>query len=201
MSADFEKLDVYQAAIDFVITADALVERLPAGRSYLTNQLRRAATAIALSTAEGSGEYDAAGRSRFYRMARRSGYECRSVLDILAALKLADETELKRGRSLLERIGAMLTDMIASVEGRTPNFVRETWGTAAPYLDARERHVAGSRSGAVSRPGSAGTGSARTGSAGMGSGAASGPGSAAGWNSGGDSDSDSDDEDYAPALD
>lgn len=124
--ADFERLDVYKAAIEFVITADALVERLPAGRTYLTDQLRRAATSIALNIAEGSGEFSPPDKARFYRLARRSGYECISVLDILAGLKLADATELTRGKGLLDRIGAMLTRMISSVQQSGAGMVRES---------------------------------------------------------------------------
>ena len=124
--ADFEKLDVYRAAIEFVVTADALVERLPAGRAYLVDQLRRAATSIVLNIAEGSGEYSRPDKARFYRMARRSGYECLAVLDVLAAVRITDATELRNGRTLLDRIGAMLTKMITSTERSTPGFVRET---------------------------------------------------------------------------
>ena len=48
MKFDHEKLDVYQAAINFVITADGIVESLPRGRSYLADQLQRAAASIPL---------------------------------------------------------------------------------------------------------------------------------------------------------
>ena len=138
--ADFERLDVYKAAIEFVITADALVERLPAGRTYLTDQLRRAATSIALNIAEGTGEFSPPDKARFYRMARRSGYECISVLDILAGLKLADTTELTRGKGLLDRIGAMLTRMIASVQQQPgTGSVRESPPTSAGYPDELPR--------------------------------------------------------------
>ena len=43
---DHEKLDVYQAAIDFVVLTDGFVENLPRGRAYLADQLQRAATSI-----------------------------------------------------------------------------------------------------------------------------------------------------------
>lgn len=32
----FEKLDVYQAALEFVVVVDEIVEALPPGRSYLS---------------------------------------------------------------------------------------------------------------------------------------------------------------------
>ena len=54
---DHEKLDVYQAAIDFVALADDVVENLPRGRAYLADQLQRASTSVPLNVAEGAGEY------------------------------------------------------------------------------------------------------------------------------------------------
>jgi hypothetical protein len=38
---DREKLDVYQAAVEFVALADDVVENLPRGRAYLADQLQR----------------------------------------------------------------------------------------------------------------------------------------------------------------
>ena len=65
---DHEKLDVYQAAIDFVVMADDVVEHLPRGRAYLADQLQRAATSIPLNVAEGAGEFSRQEKARFYRM-------------------------------------------------------------------------------------------------------------------------------------
>ena len=54
---DHEKLIVYQVAIEFVILADDIIEHLPRGRAYLSDQLQRAALSIPLNIAEGAGEY------------------------------------------------------------------------------------------------------------------------------------------------
>ena len=54
---DHEKLTVYQVAIEFVILADDIIEHLPRGRAYLSDQLQRAALSIPLNIAEGAGEY------------------------------------------------------------------------------------------------------------------------------------------------
>ena len=54
---DHERLDVYQAAIAFVILSDEILEELPRGRAYLVDQLQRAASSIVLNIAEGAGEY------------------------------------------------------------------------------------------------------------------------------------------------
>ena len=54
---DHEKLDVYHIAIEFVILSDAIIEHIPRGRGYLSDQLQRAASSISLNIAEGAGEY------------------------------------------------------------------------------------------------------------------------------------------------
>ena len=51
---DPEKLDVDQAAVEFVVLADDVVENLPRGRVYLADQLQRASTSIPLNVAEGA---------------------------------------------------------------------------------------------------------------------------------------------------
>ncbi len=110
MSAfDFQQLDVYKVTIEFIAVTEAIIERLPRGRAYLADQLQRAATSIAANIGEGAGEKQSAEKVRFYRMARRSAFECAALLDVLNVHHLADETELRAAEQLLQRIGAMLT--------------------------------------------------------------------------------------------
>ncbi len=117
MSAfEFQRMDVYKASIEFIVVSHALIERLPRGRGYLIDQLQRAATSIAANIGEGAGERAKAEKARFYRMARRSAFECAALLDVMAAEHLADETELRNGRELLERIGMMLTRLVESAK-------------------------------------------------------------------------------------
>ena len=100
----FDHLDVYQAAIDFVVLANDVVERLPRGRGYLADQLQRAATSIPLNIAEGAGEFSAAEKARFYRIARRSATESAAILDVCRKLQLASEDRYGVDRERLARI-------------------------------------------------------------------------------------------------
>lgn len=109
---DHEKLDVYSAAIDFVAVANTVVEQLPRGRSYLSDQLQRAATSIALNIAEGAGEYSGPEKARFYRIAGRSATECAAVLDVVGRLELTPPEQLVAGRSSLLRIVSMLVRLV-----------------------------------------------------------------------------------------
>src|SRR5439155_545838 len=83
---DHEKLDVYKAAIEFVVLINSIVENLPRGRAYLADQLQRAGASILLNIAEGAGEYSSNEKIRFYRMAKRSATECAGIFDICQRL-------------------------------------------------------------------------------------------------------------------
>ena len=109
---DHEKLDVYQAAMEFLILIESIIEDLPRGRAYLSDQLQRAGTSISLNIAEGAGEYSINEKIRFYRMARRSATECAGILDICQRLRLINENHYSKGRVLLIRIVGMLTKMV-----------------------------------------------------------------------------------------
>ncbi len=108
---DHEKLDVYQIAIEFVVLADRIVEHLPRGRAYVSDQLHRAALSIPLNIAEGAGEYAVEEKIRFYRMAKRSATECAGILDVGQRLQLLDEQHHTKARELLIRIVSMLIKM------------------------------------------------------------------------------------------
>jgi len=108
---DHERLDVYHAAVELVLLAEEVVERLPQGRGYLADQLRRASTSVPLNIAEGAGEYAIAEKGRFYRMAKRSAMECASIIEICRRLRLIEEKQHGKLRETLIRIAAMLTKM------------------------------------------------------------------------------------------
>ena len=109
---DFEKLDVYQASIEVVVLIDKITESFPRGRAYLTDQLQRAGTSIALHIAEGSVNE----KSRFYRMAKRSATESAAVFDIANRLNIIQEEIYQAGRAILIRIVSMLTKMAQRTE-------------------------------------------------------------------------------------
>ena len=108
---DHEKLDVYQASIEFVVETGDMVEKLPRGKAYLADQLQRAATSIPLNIAEGAGEFSKNEKVRFYRMAKRSATECAAILDVCRRLSMLEESLFQKGRELLLRIVSMLTQM------------------------------------------------------------------------------------------
>lgn len=118
MAFDHEKLEVYQAALEFVECAEDVVKGLPRGRAYLADQLQRAGTSIPLNIAEGAGEFSRKDKARFYRIALRSATECAALLDVLRRLRLAEAERIGAGRALLSRIVAMLTKLVLNLGER-----------------------------------------------------------------------------------
>ena len=121
-----ERLDVYQTAIEFVVVADSIASHLPRGRHYLTDQLHRAATSIALNIAEGAGEFSRREKSRFYRIARRSATECAAILDVCHRLDFGASQDFENGRQLLHRIVSMLTRLTQIQSGTETETGTET---------------------------------------------------------------------------
>ena len=108
---DHEKLDVYQATMEFVVIIETIIKQFPKGRGYLVDQLQRAGSSVLLNIAEGAGEFAVNEKVRFYRMARRSATECAGILDICRRLCLIDEEMSLKSLDLLMRIVSMLTKM------------------------------------------------------------------------------------------
>lgn len=107
-----EKLDAYQASIEFVELTNFIIKSLPKGKAYIADQLQRATSSICLNIAEGAGEFSKNEKARFYRMAKRSTTECAAILDICTRLQLIDQTIQAKARELLLRIVAMPTKLV-----------------------------------------------------------------------------------------
>jgi four helix bundle protein len=101
----FEKLEVWQLAIEYTDLCYALAEQLPRREEYnLGSQLRRAAVSVALNIAEGSTSLSDAEQARFLEIAIRSLIETvacqhlihrRGYLDTTAVLRDAYQASEK----------------------------------------------------------------------------------------------------------
>ena len=107
----FQKLDVYQRAIQFLVFALEVNSRLPKGHAALAAQLRDAAQSAVANIAEGAGRRTRADAGHHYFMARGSAMESAAHLDVMVAMGLLDEERYRRGIQLLEGVVAMLTKM------------------------------------------------------------------------------------------
>ena len=116
MHFDHERLDVYRVAIEFVVWADELLDRLPTGkRGSAVKQLERAMTSIPLNVAEGNGKRSRKDRSRYLDIARGSALESAACLDVLVARSVLRPSDVSQGKNLLRRIVEMLSKLTASL--------------------------------------------------------------------------------------
>ena len=110
-SLDHEKLDVYQAALEFIIWTLPLLDMLPPNAA-VRNQLDRASTSIPVNIAEGNGKFTPADRCRFFDNARGSALESGACLDVVVAKRFAKPQEIADGKALIVKIVSMLFGMI-----------------------------------------------------------------------------------------
>ncbi len=106
---DYEKLEVYRVALEFILTTSDVSDRLPRGSAELVDQFKRASFSILLNIAEGAGKIKHPDKRRYYSIARGSVMECGALLDLFYALKHVSSEEYQRAKSLLTRMGAMLS--------------------------------------------------------------------------------------------
>jgi len=119
MAFMFEKLEVYQKAINFADAAAALTQDFPRGFYYLADQLNRAALSIATNLAEGNDRFTKPDRRNFFTIARGSVQECIPLLELARRRKLVGEQRVIELRANLETIARMLSGLINGLEKRT----------------------------------------------------------------------------------
>ena len=107
----FQRLDVYQRAIEFLAVVTELVEGVPRGHSERIDQLVRSAESVVRNIAEAAGRWSPADVAKHYKIARGEAMECVASLDILKIRKLVDAPSYATGIGLLERVVAMLTKL------------------------------------------------------------------------------------------
>ena len=111
MVFDFERLDVYQAAIGFCREVEKIIDEMPKVEFRFFDQLGRAALSIPLNIAEGSGRAHDKERRQFYLIARGSSFECVPLLTLLEEKKRISKEKHSELRATLTRIVQMLTKL------------------------------------------------------------------------------------------
>jgi len=132
MKLDHERLDVYQVSLDFAAWSYDLAKQLRGGDRHIRDQLLRASQSIALNIAEGCGKLPSPERRRFLQIAGGSARECGAILDILLRCRVISETDWRTGKTLLERIVAMLTRMVGAGD--------HVWDLASEYAYGYGEH-------------------------------------------------------------
>jgi four helix bundle protein len=110
-SLDHEKLDVYQASLEFITCTLPLLSKLLAGAS-VRNQPDRASTSVPLNIAEGNGKFTSPDRCRFFDIARGSALESAACLDVMVAKAFIKMEEIQAGKAILVQVVSRLSGLI-----------------------------------------------------------------------------------------
>jgi four helix bundle protein len=107
----FQRLEVYQRAIERLMLVNEIVNDLGAGHAERADQVVRSAESILRNIAEGSGRWSRPDSAKHYKIARGEAMEVAASLDVLCVRKLVSAERNQRGERLLESIVSMLTKM------------------------------------------------------------------------------------------
>jgi len=108
---DYEKLDVYQCAIEHLAFMFRSIPTVPRGYAALVDQWRRASMSVPLNIAEAVGKTSEADRNNRYAIARGEAMECGAIIDVVRLLDVLPETELSAAKQLLIRVVGMLSKL------------------------------------------------------------------------------------------
>jgi four helix bundle protein len=117
MSYKFQKLEIYQLALEYLDLLYELTARLPRSEDFnLKSQMPRAGTSTALNIAEGStGQSDPA-QLRFLGMALRSFIETVACQDVIERRNYLSPEDLRPARELGKKLFAKIQAMRRSLE-------------------------------------------------------------------------------------
>jgi four helix bundle protein len=109
----FQRLHVYQRAIEFLSLTSEIIEQLPKGNGERADQLVRSAESIVRNIAEGAGRWSRNDAARAYKIARGEAMESAASLDVLRLRGALADYQYDRGIVLLEAVVSMLTKLVA----------------------------------------------------------------------------------------
>jgi len=114
---DFEKLEVYQLALEFLDFIFDICKGLSFDlQNCLGDNLRRAGISISNNIAEGSGKKSGKEKIRYYGTSLDSTRECINMFIILTRRKTIREADYIKARSYGKRLTSMLFRLIGSIK-------------------------------------------------------------------------------------
>jgi four helix bundle protein len=120
---NFEDLDVWKNAHQFVLTVYKLTNQFPKEELFgLTSQFRRAAISIPANIAEGYKKRGIKDKLRFYNISEGSGEECRYYLILSKDLGYISLGDFEKYNSLLTSVSKQLSAYSNAIE-RNSNLI------------------------------------------------------------------------------
>lgn len=114
---DLHQLDVYRCALELYRRIGRIVAQFPRGEADLRSQMRRASRSVPFNIGEGVGKRGNA-RAAAYEVALGEAKELIVALDCVEIDQLAPLNEVFAAQDLADRVAAMLTKLIRSVEAQ-----------------------------------------------------------------------------------
>lgn len=115
-----ERLDVWNKAIDFVVTVYKITELFPKEEKFgLTSQIRRAAVSIPANIAEGAAHQSNKEFAHFLSNAQGSASELETELLIAYRLGYLSENNYQEMRTMLDSIGRMIVGLSQHLKRKT----------------------------------------------------------------------------------
>lgn len=113
----FENLEVWQRAADIGFQLGGIADILEQRRLYrYAEQLRSAAISISNNIAEGSGSKSASEFRQFLNYARRSVFECASMVLLFDRQQLLPASQVPQLLAELSRVSRMITAFSRTLE-------------------------------------------------------------------------------------
>jgi four helix bundle protein len=115
----YRDLVAWQLGMDMAEAVYHATEAFPAREKFgLTSQMRRACVSVPSNVAEGYGRGRKAEFRRFLEMARASLFEVQTQAELARRLGWLKGVGLTQLRDLTRRLDAVMSGLLASVEGR-----------------------------------------------------------------------------------
>lgn len=117
MAYKFERLVIYQLALDYLGLINSLAAQLPRTEEYnLKSQIIRSATSSALNIAEGSTTQSNPEQSRFLSMASRSLIETVACQQMVERRKYVEKSQIKETYEGSQKLFAKIQAMRRAME-------------------------------------------------------------------------------------
>ena len=111
MAFKFEKLEVWQMALNYIDLVYGMADRLPESEKFnLSSQITRAATSIALNIAEGSTGQTDPEQNRFL------GLALRSLIETMACQRIIKRRKYLLNDSALDKIDAEAESLAIKIQ-------------------------------------------------------------------------------------
>ena len=115
----FEKLDVYQMAVDLADYVLELLERIPLNKHFrLVSQMEGAVVSVSQNIAEGKGRQYKKEFIQFLSISQASLYETITLNEVFRRRKLFSEEDSLEVRARGEQIDRKLNGLMNSLRGR-----------------------------------------------------------------------------------